>query len=515
MTLTFPPGPLTPLQGRILVEGTDENLWVTSADGSITFYLKGGFAPVAPGLPGQDGIIVQSIEGLSPPFKHKDLQAATQDGVTWTDTVYDPAMITIQGEMHASTPQALSILWDAWTGMWNPREPVTMEYLTPDGGFWYAYTRLAETWKGPIKNDRRYLYRPFVHKCRIDDAFWRGPDSVANFNAVQQFTSFGEYFASESGSLGGSWVVTYSGGHTGSVALAPGIGAYWSDTGNTTQVAECIYTTSTSTDYQVISIQMSGYLQGFTLGGYNDIWGRLDGSGNGVLCRFNQTGVWVYRSNSSTLTLMYAQPLIYPPQPGEWFTFIVGAQLDNPRSYALARSYTELFNFAEYGTGSVVGSTARGVGFGMTTVGGTPMAVPTPVASFSASDNTSEPQPNFVELMNIGTEDGWPVYTLVGPGTFVIDDGPYPYSTGVVTIGPLAYGQVARVTTLPRLRSIVDVYNPGNNLYPLMSGRFRTPIPGAAMPQTASPVVIPVAINGGSASSQIIATLTPQRVYPA
>lgn len=519
--LTFPSGPMPPLAASQLLNGIDEHLFVTNDNGSvpIQFWLKGPFSPCAPGLPGQDGIVLQSVEGMAPNFKHKDLQAATQDGVTWTDTVYDPAEITLVGQLHAATPQGLTNVLDAWMGAWNPKQQLIVEHISLDGGYWRARARLNSTWLGPIKNDRRFLYRPLTHKFRIDDAFWEGVISMSTW-APTPDQSFGEEFDAESGSLSSSWTVTYSSGHTGSIVLANGIGAYWSDTGNSTQSVEAIYTTQTATDYQIVTIRMGGAWEGFNLGGsaYNDIWARVDGAGNGILCRIGTFSVAVYRFNSGVPTQMYWMPLRLPPLPNESWTFFCGANpAAGPRNYALWRGAASFYSgawvlgFAEPGTGSVVGSSARGTGWGMVTAntaGG--MLYPVPLRSFSAGDNPNAGSGGYVTLCNIGTEDGWPDYTLYGPGTFDIAD----LGRGTVSIGPLASGQVAQVTTLPRIRSVVDVNNPSNNLYPLMNGRFSTPIPGVALPNQAQSVQIPVAISGASGVSSITATLTPRRVHP-
>jgi len=516
--MTYPSGTVTPLGASMLLNNIDPNLWVTSADGERTFYLMGGLSPVAPGVPGQDGIIVQSID-MAAPFKHKDLQAAQQDGVTWTQTVYEPGVIALQGEVHAQTSVGLTAVWDAWQGTWNPRQQCTLEHITLDGGYWWAPVRLAKAWQGAVKNDRRYLYRQFTHECRIDDAFWRGVPAIDVYYPTPTVGIY-ENFSGEgsSGTLSSSkWTVTYSSGHSGAVSQASGVGAYWNDTGNSTQSAEVISKTSTSTPYQVVSLTLGSSLQGFNLGGsaYNDIWCRVDGSGNAIVCRIGWSGVYVYRVNSGVFTQMFYKPLQLAPGHGEVWTFFCGTQ-NGPRTYALRRNNSWVFGFAEYGAASVVPSSTCGVGFGLETQGGAlAMAVPVPVATFSASDNASvSTYTGYVTLCNIGTEDGWPTYTLTGPGQFVIGDGPGGVG-GSAIIGPLSAGQVAQVTTLPRLRSIVDVYDPTNNLYPLMSGRFTTPIPGVAVPGDASSVTIPVGISGGDATSSIVANLTPLRIAPA
>jgi len=174
----FPPGALLPLQASLIKEGIDENLWYTSSTGQSKYYLKGGWSPIAPGIPGQDGIICKSVKGIQgPPFTFKDLQASSQDGVTWTETVYDPAKITFALEAHAATPRGLQAVIDEWGGAWDPRTLGTLEHITLDGGYWFCNPRLEQTWVDEIKYDRRYLWRPITHNIRIDAAFWYGPDS--------------------------------------------------------------------------------------------------------------------------------------------------------------------------------------------------------------------------------------------------------------------------------------------------------------------------------------------------
>jgi hypothetical protein len=485
---------------------------------------------IAPGVPGLDGIIIQSTSGLTPPFKHVDLQAARQDGVTNNGTVYDPAVITLQGEIHAATAHGLDVVRDAWMGALNPRKTQVLEYITLDGGYWRADVRLESTWTDVIKYDRRYLWRPLVTKIRIDNAFWFGPPSTDTFRA--SFTTFGDTFISDAtGALSTDWTVFYSSGHTGTITVDKGVGAVWTDTGNSNQTAIALFNTDTDTDFQIISIQLGGAFEGINFGGEaaTDIWGRLDDAGNGVRCHIQDTAVTVSRFNSGTETPMFSTQLVLPPLPGEIWTFYVGFVLGSPRTYSVTRSGFDLFgfnfdghtlfSFSEFGTGSVVGENNRGIGFGMDTAAGETVlgvaeaeSVSAPVAAIAAADNGNITQSGFVQLSNIGTEEGWPQYVCTGPGTFGFGDGPSSATT--ITLGPLAVGQTAVITTLPRLRSVVDAANPANNLYPLLNGRFSNSIPGVPLPSDAVPVQIPVSVTNGSAASTIVATLTPRRIHP-
>ncbi|UXA06588.1 hypothetical protein KXD96_27895 [Mycobacterium sp. SMC-2] len=149
---TWPQGTITPYGADVLADGAIPNLWVTSADRNHIFYLMGGLAPF-PGV--QDGIIcVENPVGMAAKFKNLDLQAARQDGVTYQGRAYDPAIIKLKLQVHARTPQALSRIMDEWMGAWStPRDTtLTMEYITPDGGYWTAQVRLMpDSWGDAMK----------------------------------------------------------------------------------------------------------------------------------------------------------------------------------------------------------------------------------------------------------------------------------------------------------------------------------------------------------------------------
>lgn len=564
----YPPGPITPLGATLLLNGIDAHLWFTDNTGYSQYYLDGPASPLAPGLVGQDGIIVKSHKGLltGSSFKHLDLQAATQDGVTWTDTVYDAGKIYLKLEAHAATPQGVQAVVDEWIGAWNPTLLHTLEYITLDGGYWYSQARLDQVWQDEIKQSpRRYFYMPLTHVCRLDNAFWNTIPSISTFGL--SYESFGDTFSTaHSTNLGSNWTPMYSSGHTGFNFVAANGTVQWADSGNTAQTAVNLYNAeSTDTDYQVISITLAGEQfqnEGITFdlhGGKaaNQIWGRLDSSGNGICCEFNYTTVKVSRYNSHTPTLMWVQPLIIPPRRNEKWTLVCGAKLnDNPRSYAVYRGNLKILQFSEVGTGSVLGSGHRGTGFGLVTAAGSlgfGEAIPLWVSDFKAADHVGATESGQVQLSNCGTQPGYPEFLFYGPGTLSFGDG--PGSSNMVTFGPLKDGQIALITTLPRLRGVVDL-SPGaptqavptkeiqqlftlafngntpplvnwlenqfgimpeqtTNLYSLLNGEYKTPLPGVSVPHLATAQQIPVSISGGSASSRVVARLVPQRTAPA
>jgi hypothetical protein len=116
---TYPCGEILPLGLSNLMCGIDENVWYTSPDGESIFYFAGGLQPW-PGV--TDGMVLTGgLNGLAPGFKHLDQQGAMQDGVTWQETLYDPAEMIAQIEAHANTAEGLSALVSEWRGAWNPK----------------------------------------------------------------------------------------------------------------------------------------------------------------------------------------------------------------------------------------------------------------------------------------------------------------------------------------------------------------------------------------------------------
>ena len=172
---------------------------------------------------------------------------------------------------------------------------------------------------------------------------------------------------------------------------------------------------------------------------------------------------------------------------------------------------------------------------------------PDSVAAFVSGNGSG-----FNAVVNLGTEPAWLRHLCYGPGEFYIGDG---ISGNVLSFGPLYAGQVALITTLPRLRSVVDlsasapaqvfgpiqkvvaalvnfatssntppllqyfeslfgIVPPNGPMYSLLNGRFTQPIAGKL--EGIGPVAahIPVGISGGNGNSKIITAITPQRTYP-
>lgn len=171
---------ITPQGAADLLTGDEENIWITSSTKNSRYYIAGAAKPW-PGI--QDGIILTGgLKGLEPAFKHIDLKAARQPGVTWTGTVYDVLEVDMQLEAHANTPQGLSNVVSEWVTMWNPQKLNMLEYWTLDRGYWYFPARRSKPFSDVLKQmPRMLLQRTFTQAIRCDSGFWFGFPSIDSY----------------------------------------------------------------------------------------------------------------------------------------------------------------------------------------------------------------------------------------------------------------------------------------------------------------------------------------------
>lgn len=201
-----------------LLTGTDANIWITSGDSRSKYYVAGALQPW-PGI--QDGIILAGgLKGLSPTFRHLDLKAARQPGVTWTGTVFDTLEMGMQLEAHAKTPQGLSAVTSEWISMWNPTLLNTVEYWTLDRGYWYAPMRRSKPLPDVLNQmPRTLLKQDFNQTVRCDTGFWLGMPSIATFapggsggSDWISLTNIGEWHAYPTLLLTGPGIFSWSNG---------------------------------------------------------------------------------------------------------------------------------------------------------------------------------------------------------------------------------------------------------------------------------------------------------------
>lgn len=565
MTTLYPSGETTRLGRQMLLDGMIPKWTYTGAD--RTFHIQGGEAPM---LGVQDGIILQSYEDPSPDFKHIDAQGAREDGVTWTDTVYGPMVISTILEAGASTPEGLSRVVSDWKAANDPKTLGRLEYFTPEMGLWWADVRLGEgSWGDRISAEPRMrLKRIITQDWRNDFAFWRSADSTSTFGFAYESTR--DDFDTDNTAtqnLGAAWPQTYTGTGGGYATSKNGL-AYWVDDPDddfNTAAREVVNGPrtgfNTATDNQVIQMDLGSMPEiTFPDGAENHIWGRMgrDGSGNwngyGIKLQIGWGLIKLSRFNNFVETTMHQRPILVPPNWNDKFTLVCGFA-DNPRRFKVLRNGFEILSHTETGTGSALGAAYRGIGFGMR-AGSAPItqATPATVRKVSAGDNATVTQSGFCPLTNLGDQPGWPRYLCYGPGTFEFSNG--PGTTDMIKFGPILEGQVVLIDTRPRWRSVVDLtpgslpvqvltpeqkllqtliklvtFNqvppllswfeslfgirpPQGVLYSLLQGRFSRPIPGVPQPTDAVTSQIAVKITGGNAMSRVVATVTPLRRWP-
>lgn len=223
VTTLYPPGSATRVGAQMLLDGEIPQISYTSNDRSRVFYVQGGCSPIAPGIEGQDGLVLQSQSAPTAPFKHVDSQGAREDGVTWNDTVYAAMEWDMTLSAHSYTAGGLGRVVSDWIACWSyPQGPGRWEYYTPELGLWWANTRLNQKWNDHLKSEPRLRkQRIFTHSSRIDHAFWYGVDSVCTF-APGGSGGTGHLLLSNMGQLPGWPSIIFTGPGSIEVGNGPG-----------------------------------------------------------------------------------------------------------------------------------------------------------------------------------------------------------------------------------------------------------------------------------------------------
>lgn len=442
---SFPPNRVTPYGIKMLRDGAQPLITYTSPEGDLIFYVNGGLAPF-PGV--TEGVILtEGMDGLHPPFNHLDHKGARQSGVSYADTVYDPSLMVMKVTCHGNSPQGLKRIIRKWVSAWDPKNPGTLSWVTPEMGQWTCKVRLAKA--PPEKIERAYAQRKqqsFTWTVRNDGAFWVGPNSISQLG-VEFDAAVDDFYRDDNGTLGTNWTQTYTGPGGGvctTEATAKGHGrARWTAndpdttfTGRRSVVAGPFRDFVTSTDTQLISITVNNTPE-FTpgVGAANHMWGRMgrnvDGTWNGYGVR--ATVGWGFCQISAfknfVETVLDREFVLVPPVAGESFVFEVG-NAANPGHYALKRDGNVIVNFDDTGLTAVnTGVNYRGVGFGLSAGGAIlTQATPAQLRSISAGDNGSTPTLTLLDTFgtdtNTGLGNNWPLYyTGTGPGYVRAHDG--------------------------------------------------------------------------------------------
>jgi hypothetical protein len=566
MTVRYPVPGLTSHGLYHLIEGRIPMMWLESHDGTVVFDLMGGRTIVDRRAPEVVQIARDGIKGLIPPWRTVDQKGASQDGITWVDSLYDPAEVTLTVDITGRDHIWLRKVVRDLIASLDTRKTAKLHFWTHQAGHWWTDLRWFKT---PPDTNRLGAHRKhrMTLVTRADNAFWRTDPSVDMWQpAYDAVSDTFDYLAGSASatSLGANWPLHYLESGDGYI-YADGSKARWADeaglfTADRTVIAGPYKDFATLRDQQAVAMKLGSVAEyAFPHGGYNDIWVRMGRNvngtwnGYGVRMRIGSGGMVLSRFNNFIETEMARQLMWWPQKSGgeEWL-LAAGTDAD-PRVFTLYRGGMEVMTHKEKGTGSALGSAYRGIGFGMGAAGAILwQATPATVKRVAAADNIVSVQEGYLRLVNVGDQPMYPTFTVFGPGSFTF----WVNDTDTVTFGPLLPNQVVRIDTDPRNRSVQDLTSrpptpqeqqqwqkvldelltfgtnspqlaqqiksqwgilpPQGNLYSLLKGRWSTDsaIPPKPAGESARPVFLKVQVTNGMASTKVIASGTPLRRYP-
>jgi hypothetical protein len=575
----YPSNSLTPAGGCHLLKGDRPIVRYRSYDDAILFDLMGPGSLVDPTTP--ESVRLLDIKGLIPPWKNLRQKGATEDGATYVTSLYDPIDIDLTVMIRGRDPVHAREVLRAWIDSWDAKQPGTLSWFTPEMGYWWTQTRWEKNPVDPMIGGN-FTRQKLQMVASVDCGFWRSYPTTDVF-AYSYLTATDAFTTNTSGAhnLGSNWTIHYNGVGDGYM-FADGTSATSTLEHGACGVAQYNGYVSES-DEQIVTITL-GARDTWPAASdtYIDIWLRMHNSGtpgaDGLRCRLGyipptpslcgptQPASFVRLSYfvSGVETLLREDHVTVPFEPGDQIAVAAGGYSGHLNSYFVSRgtnpnvglnnvSWSNIMTVVNtQGDGSHVGVNYRGAGFGMQADGTN--IVPS-VYNWTAGDSTASEEAGYVTLYNVGDQDMWPFYILVGPGLFGIGDG--PNATQAVTYGPLQQNQVVFINTDPNLYGVIDLtsmpppgtpassqfisqlsaalaeYNaflsagipapnlsvfgtpfPQGNPYSLLSGRFSRPIPAKLPGSSAKPQQIAVAVEGGGPTTAILAAGIPYRRYP-
>lgn len=568
----IPANPITPHGAYYLLNGKKPNMAYRSYDDTSVYHLMGGMS-IPDRYAAPESIQLKSLSGLIAPWAQIEQKGATQDGATFVDALYDPIDADMTVIASGKTPESTAQLIRDWIAAWDAKEPGELSFFDHGSGRWWAPVRWT---RNPVDKIRggNFTVQEFTWPFKAEDAFWRTYDHTNEFRF--SYNQLYEEFLNLN-----NWTIAYTGTGNSTVIAAPqfsgvlgtvfGSGdweARWSnyifDTNQNKQGRTAVLRRtgfSTGTDTQIAFMKF-GSFPSWTVfdSSYNDIWLRMGTSGtagqNGIRLRISRFNIEVARFVSGAKTVLRNRPIV-TPIPGETWSFMAGVDGD-ARTFRVLRGLNGLIpvvTIKETGTGSLLGSTYRGMGFGMESGTGPAFELPpASVRAFWGGDNATQTQSGTLSRINVGDQPMWDRYTLYGPGTFRIGSG--PGSTDMVEYGPLLPNQIVQIRADPRKRGVVDltvvppspqelkfwqramkdfvsfasgnnasplaeellskfgVKPPQGNMYSLLDGRFAEPIPPKPVAGPVQEHKVLVEIVDGNADSRIVAAGTPLRRWP-
>lgn len=567
-TKRYPSGPITPHGAYHLLKGNHPVVTLRSYNDAIVFNMLGG--PAIPARTAPESVHIKDIKGLIPPWKTIDQKGATEDGVTFVDALYDPMEVDVTAVARGRDAEHLREVVRDLIDSIDVKQTSELGWWTQKLGYWWAPVRWFKTPPNTMSVGGQRRKQELGLTLRADNGFWRSYNDSDSFS-FDYNSMIDTFTTSYSTGLGPNWPLYYWEGSGGGYIRADGDDARWVDdpddlfTTHSRAVVCGPYKNYSSTgDNQVMSMVYGSLPEwSFPTGAHNDVWCRMsrnpDGTwkGDGIRLRVGHGLLKITAFVNFVAVWERSQAIIVPPLPGEKYTLVAGYEgTGNERVFKAMRNNSEVFTVKESGTQSKIGPPYRGVGLGMRASAALiTQATPAKVRKVSGGDNNTVSQSGFLRRINAGDQPMPDRYTLYGPGTFKIGNG--PNTTEMVEFGPLLPNQIVQIRTDPNgLRGVVDltvvpptpqelnwfqealqdfisfatgnnvppllreieskfgIVPPQGNLYSLMSGRFSHPIPAKEPGKPAEPYYVAVSIDDGNADSKIVATGTPLRRYP-
>lgn len=572
MTTIYPANPVTPHGWYHILGGEKPMMRLTAHDQTVEMYLLGGHSIPDPYL-APEAVHVLAMKGLIPPWKHIQQKGATEDGVHHVDALLDPVEVQLdvacRGRNAKYTRRTYRHLIDSLDALRQAR----LDFFDHEAGYWWADVRWFQgAPPDPVTAMRKGVSQRVSLRLQADNGLWKSFDHADAFTfTYDAMTDTFNVDHRDTHNLGN--VPQHYTGTGGGYCTSNGDQMIWVDDPD-----DLLLTTSrrvingpwpdfdTDTDNQVISQVHGGFQEwSFPDSARNILGGRMnrnpDGSwaGDGVFVEYGGGYLRLYYTINFVETTLRSFPLsmLIGPLPSEKFTLVCGYEGD-PRTFKVLRNGLEILSVKESGTGSPMGPEHRGVGDGMFAASAVlTQATPASIRKISAGDNSEVAQVGFLKRINIGDQSMYDDYTLFGPGTFKIYDG--PGSEEFVEFGPLLPNQIVFLRTDPRvhttlvqdltsvppapqeldlfqeavekflsfagmnnsafgdqLKSVFGIRPPQGNFYKYLKGRFskNAAIPPKPAGAEAQPYYVKVAIDNGNADSKIIASGTPLRRYP-